>query len=289
MTLGPISGKYIQGVLAARGVRVGEEVLRFAQRLDDAQATALAQQLRRIELGVEQPQDIPAILDSIRAADQAAQQPSPPAASQPRTAAPPSSRLARSAGALAGSRERRKTPAAAPDQDLALLRSHGVHVWGSSGALKVELARRAAASTDEGDPQPYTVQIEGARKGRDGYAWERKLIFQFTRGELPLVTAFLLGFAGPSLVLSNHGPSADKQLTLQEQGDRLFCRLTQLGEAPIAVPIPAADVFACAEICCAALALNRPTCPPEMQLALLRRVGQLVSARSTSVGQGAAA
>ena len=154
------------------------------------------------------------------------------------------------------------------------LRSHGVHIYGKSAALKIELDTLRGHETQA--ECHYTVLIEGANKGKAmGYDWGAKIPFQLTRRELPLVAAFLLGFSSSKLELKNHGPEANKSLTLEEQKGKLFVKVAQTGRAPVPVPVEPADVFAWGELCMVALQLNRPTVSPGIHLALLRRVGRM--------------
>jgi len=267
------NARSINGILKARGVRTPplDKIEAYARGLTPEQDAEVKERLWRIERGTEHPDDIPALLEAIRGTpDKAAAHLASEAPVPEKGAQTPAS----------GRATRRPAAPAAPEAattgeraDLAWLRSHGAHVWASSAALKFELTPLRRGE-DEDAPQQYTVQIEGAKK-REGRAdWEHKVIFQLTLRELPLFAAFLLGYAGQKMSLHNHGPNADKSLSLEDQGNRFFCRLAEAGSI-VPVPIDPLDAFRCAEIALAALHLNRPTCPPEMQLALLRRLGAM--------------
>lgn len=260
------NARSINGILKARGVRTPplDQIEAYARGLTPEQDAEVKERLWRIERGTERSDDIPALLEAIRATQEKAAAPEA-------VEAPVAAKGARRRPSAAAAPE-----AATPSQraDLAWLRSHGAHVWASSAALKVELTPQRRGEDGEDAPPQYTVQIEGAKK-RDGRAdWEHKIIFQLTLRELPLVAAFLLGYAGEKLSLQNHGPNADKSLFLEDQGNKFFCRLAEAGSI-VPVPIDSLDAFRCAEIALAALHLNRPTCPPEMQLAMLRRLGSM--------------
>lgn len=162
------------------------------------------------------------------------------------------------------------------EADLALLRQHGMHVYGKSAALKIELSQLRAG---DGDSAPhYTLQLEGATSDAGRYDWRRKIAFQFTRRELPLLAAFLLGHAGTSLSFDNHGPGNDKHLTINDQGKHCFVRLRATGHTMVTVPVSPPDVFAWGELALVALQLNRPLLAAESQIALLRRLGAMVRA-----------
>jgi hypothetical protein len=96
-----------------------------------------------------------------------------------------------------------------------------------------------------------------------------------TRPELPVVAAFTRGFAGTHLELAGHGEYHDKSLTLEDQGHKLFARLTQRGAGTIALPVFPAETFAISEILLAALQLNRPLISAGAHEGLLRRVGDM--------------
>jgi len=271
------SERSISVILKARGVRTPPpaQVQAYLRSLSQGELAEVNDRLWRIERGTERPEDIPALLDAIRATPQATQN-----AQQPSAQDTGSQAAAKAPARTTRSKDRsapKKNTAPADAGQLAWLRSHGVHVWATSAALKFELSPLRKAQEDEDAPLQYSVQLEGAKK-RDGRAdWEHKIIFQLTVRELPLVAAFLLGYAGEQIALHNHGPNADKSLTLQDQKGKIFCRLLEAG-AVVPVPIDAMDVYRCAEIALAALHLNRPSCPPEMQLAMLRRVGTMYQA-----------
>lgn len=250
MSLPALSPRAVNGTLAARGIKVPDlgQVAAYVEGLDGAGVEHLSQLLHRISLGVEDSQEVEQLLAEIRVA--------------PATA--------RSAERLPGRNEAKRT---APRSDLKLLRSHGAHVFGSSAALKVELVP-CSEGPGRDEHATYSVLVEGAKKQGDHYAWDRKISFQLTRRELPVVTAFMLGLGGERLDLRNHGADHDKFLELEDQGHKIFAKLRQ-GNAAVAVPIEAGDVAACAEILLAALQLNRPTVPIEGQLAILRRVGRM--------------
>jgi hypothetical protein len=162
------------------------------------------------------------------------------------------------------------------DSHTDFLRSNGLHVYGGTAALKIELDTLGGGAQDR--QAGYTVQIEGARKEPgSGYAWHRKIQFQLTKRELPLMAAFLLGYGGPSIEFANHGPAHDKGLSVMDQGRRLYVRLRQQGTT-IPVPIEPPDVYAWGEICMLALQLNRPSLGTEGQLAMLRRIGRMTTA-----------
>lgn len=179
---------------------------------------------------------------------------------------------------------RYSSPAAAPgraaetaNSQTALLRAHGMHVYASSAALKIELD--VLRGSEEGGAPQYTLQIEAARSSNGRYQWQQKVPFQLTARELPVLASFLLGFAGSSLAFRNHGPNTDKSLEIEDQGAKLYVKLGYASRAPIPVPVDAADVFAWGELCLVALRLNRPLLDGQATLALLRRLGKMIGSR----------
>lgn len=251
---------YVSQVLRGRGVPPPpkEEIAAYLGSLTGEALAHETGRLRRIALGVEEADDVPRLLAAIRDFPSNAPSPSPP--------------LVRREPATKHDSRARST---APDPHTEFLRSNGVHIYGASAALKIELDTFASG---EGRQAAYTVQVEGARKEPGGgYAWHRKIQFQLTRRELPLMAAFLLGYGGTAIEFGNHGPANDKALSVRDQGRNLYVRLRQQG-ATIPVPVEPPDAYAWGEICLLALQLNRPSLAAEGQLAMLRRIGRMTTA-----------
>jgi hypothetical protein len=233
-----------------------ESINRYVKSLALPAASAEAGALiRKIAQGVDRADELQTLLDKIRNAP------------DEQTGSPALPRRSTKLGPLAGR------------PDVALLRAHGIHIYGQQAALTIELDTLA---TDDGAPVEYTLLIEGTRKNGGAYDWTRKIPFQLTRRELPLVAAFILGyFSEKQLDFKYHGPANDKHLHLADQGCNLFVKLSQGGQALVAVPVEPADVYAWGELCMVALNLNRPTVSAEAQLALLRRIGQMPGLKRT--------
>lgn len=280
--------RYVHQVLRDRGFPVKSlaAVEAFVQSLDPGQVEDMGERVRRLALGVEREDDGETLLAAINAATlRAAPKPqqSPTVAPQqvepagsdalapPATAA--SEPLARSGPVHAAVRSA-PVPKSSPSQEvLEVLRQHGMHVYATSAALKIELGTLREGHAD-GSSQ-YTVQLDAARaRAGGGYDWTAKIPFQFTRRELPLLAAALLGFRTEPLKIGNHGPNADKHFELVDQKAHLYVKV-RAGGAPIGVPVGPADVFAWGELCLVALQLNRPAVGTEGHLALLRRIGKM--------------
>lgn len=272
MTLAPPHPRYVLQVLSDRGIRPSpsaEAVQCWSAALTVEDGHYEAARLRRIAAGVEDTDEAAELLAQIQAAHQQGPEQLAPALTDAR---PP---------VLAEEREFRGSASPVPKQhadaaELVKLRASGFHVYGSRAAAKIELTalRRSAAS----DRKQYTVQVEGAGKLASGFDWHHKIIFQLMARELPLMAAFLLGFAGDQISLTNHGPNADKFLSLEDQGSRMFLKLGHAGERPIALPVEAPEVFRWGETVVSAMHLNQPDVPPELLPALLRRVGGMMMA-----------
>jgi hypothetical protein len=273
--------KYLEQVLRDRGIPLPplRQLEQFVDSLSAAQIPEMEERLRKLALGVEQREDLEALLDGIdehapgapaKAADVAAAAESAAPSEPPRPARKPT----RSSGADAPDNK-------LPADVVAMLRQHGLHVYANSAALKIELDTLREGETS--GVLQYTVQIEAAAgsKGRPAgsnahrYDWRAKVPFQFTRRELPLLAAYLLGLGGKKLTLTNHGPEADKWFEAEDQGSHVYVKLGHTGRAPITLPVGAADVFAWGELCLVAMHLNRPSVSTEGHLALLRRIGRM--------------
>mgnify|MGYP003576071492 CR=1 FL=1 len=254
-----VSGRQVIDTLRARGAQVPAQAVvdHYLQSLGEEALHDLSVIVRKIRSGVESPGEFQQLVSTLRAL------PSAPAER------PPAPQPSHVPSVPAGSTATR-------EQGLKLLRAHGTHVYASSAAIKLELAQPRAS--EAGGEAQYTVQVEGTRKQGASFDWGRKIAFQLTRRELPLLTAFLLGFAGKKVEFRNHGDDRDKALTLEDQDQKVFLRLVQRDQPPIALPVEPEDLYYCGEICMVALQLNRPLLGPEDRLALLRRVGAMHAA-----------
>lgn len=173
---------------------------------------------------------------------------------------------------------KRKAVAAADSAERAALRDQGMHIYAGKAAMKIELDMLRAA---EGDPSRLTVQIELAPAvAPRSFDWEQKIPFQFTRRELPLLGAMLMGYAGGSLVLTNHGPDHDKRLELHQQGNVLYVKLRQ-GIKTLAMPVEAADLFGWVAITITALKNHHQALDSGALFEILKRTGAMHAAAST--------
>lgn len=247
--LGAISPRALARTLEVRGIRIHsvESVDAYVNGLDPDGRAWLLRLLHDIERGVEDTHELDKLLEGFSTAVGVAA-PTPDA----RSAAKPN---------------------LPQRQDLSTLRAYSTHVWATSAAMSVELTPLEESRSEA--PPTYSVRFEAARKVDGAYDWKNKIIVQLTRSELPTVGAFVLGFAGARLELSGHGEYHDKSLTLEDQGHKLFARLSQRGAATIALPVPPAETCAIGEVLLAALQLNRPLISPTAHEALLRRVGDM--------------
>lgn len=167
----------------------------------------------------------------------------------------------------------------AHDQDRPWIRDQGVHIYAGKTAMKVELDLLRAP---DGEAAKYTVQIELAPSSAPRvYDWHRKVAFQFTRRELPLLAAMLMGFAGDALVLTNHGPDHDKRLEIHQQGNKLFVKIRQGGTA-YSMPVEASDVFAWTAIAMTALKKNNDALDSGVFLEMLKRTGEMLRPITTN-------
>ena len=145
--------------------------------------------------------------------------------------------------------------------------------------MKVELDLLRAP---DGEAAKYTVQIELAPSSAPRvYDWHQKVAFQFTRRELPLLAAMLMGFAGDALVLTNHGPDHDKKLEIHQQGNKLFVKIRQGGTA-YSMPVEASDVFAWTAIAMTALKKNNDALDSGVFLEMLKRTGEMLRPITTN-------
>lgn len=115
-----------------------------------------------------------------------------------------------------------------------------IKVYGSSAALTFDATLTAK-------DQCPTVTVESACARNDGsgsYDWDNKIAFQFSKGELPVVAAVLLGYL-PHCEFRFHGPSRNKScaLSLDPSQTRYVLTMAGDGKAQRRVPIGPEDAF----------------------------------------------
>ena len=146
------------------------------------------------------------------------------------------------------------------------------HIYGAKAALTIELDR--LREVDESGQERWSLLVEAATaRAPRQYGWDNKIAFQITRRELPLVTACLMGYLD-AVEFKNHGSSSDKGLSVQNQGDKLFVKVSQATRT-IAVPVTSSDVHAWLELAMLALRKNAPDLGDVVQLAMLKRVADM--------------
>lgn len=271
--------RYLEQVLRDRGIPHPpiRQLEAFIGQLSEAELPVMEERLRKLALGAEQQEDLDALLQGINAARQEPAQLLEMEAPSARKAGTKSTPRHAVDGEKVRPQRVPPTEEKLPAEVLATLRQHGMHVYASSAALKIELATLRAGEAS--GALQYTVQIDGAKAKGNGYDWIRKVPFQFTRRELPVLAAFLLGMGGKKLAFANHGPNTDKHLEIEDQGAHLFVKMRVSGGPVVALPVPPADVFGWGELCLVGLQMNRPAIGTDGHLALLRRIGRMGDAR----------
>ncbi|MDZ4125789.1 MAG: hypothetical protein U1E02_16670 [Hydrogenophaga sp.] len=271
-----LSHKWLRQVLTDRGVKAPSDAAcaAFVESLDPAGHEQARAFLNAVTKGVESTDGMTAFLASINAAHREAA----PVATEPLAvrSLPLPSRNSRPVPPATP--VKRKAVAAADSAERAALRDQGMHIYAGKAAMKIELDMLRAA---EGDPSRLTVQIELAPAvAPRSFDWEQKIPFQFTRRELPLLGAMLMGYAGGSLVLTNHGPDHDKRLELHQQGNVLYVKLRQ-GIKTLAMPVEAADLFGWVAITITALKNHHQALDSGALFEILKRTGAMHAAAST--------
>jgi len=243
----------------------------FLEHLSDQEWAIVANQLRAIEMGVEGSgvmSELKSRMDL--AVPTAVATPAPTAIAQGELVGhgPEFEQKA----SLSKKAEPQKTKQPKP-----WFRDEGIHIYGGRAALKIELD---ALKSDEDETQRYTVQLEIApAKAVRSYDWTRKIPFQFTKKELPMLAAVLLGYV-PSLEIGNHGPENDKAISIVDQGTNLLVKVKQ-GAKTLMIPVEPADAHAWTMVCLLALKKNHPEIDGTLLLETVRRlsVGMLARPR----------
>lgn len=277
MPVTALSHKWLRQVLTDRGVKAPSDAAcaAFVKSLEPAGHEQARTFLNAVAKGVESTDQMAAFLEAISAAHRevTAVPPEPLAV----RAVQPSTRNTRSAPPVPALK--RKPVAAAVNFERAVLRDQGMHIYAAKAAMKVELDVLRAA---EGGPSRLTVQIELAPAAAPrSFDWGQKIPFQFTRRELPLLGAMLMGYAGESLVLTNHGPDHDKRLELHQQGSVLYVKLRQ-GTTTLAMPVDAADLYGWVALTVTALKNHHQALDSGALFEILKKTGAMHAAASTS-------
>lgn len=133
-----------------------------------------------------------------------------------------------------------------------------------------------------------TAQIEAApAKGEKTYEWEKKVSFQLTVAELPLVFGVLFGFL-TKIELSGHGATNDKSLTIEDQGSKFFMSMRVRGGAPLALPVLPKDTYAIMAMIFGQMKANNPELSDNQLMMLARRVCEKTTTQSAAPARAAA-
>lgn len=135
--------------------------------------------------------------------------------------------------------EQASQPTASPDREMDSETDgwgESFHVYGGKAALCFNADRTRSGT--------HTIALDAASTlAPKVYDWKNKIRIQFTRGELPVVAAVLLGFK-QECEFKNHGPGNDKGFSLKRQdGGKIFASVFAAGQPLKAVPIFAPDLM----------------------------------------------
>lgn len=267
-----VSPKWIAQVFRDRGIPVPsvDNMGGVIAHLDEEELDRLYQAVLLVERAVETKETIPWLqaifknkpVSSLREASPLV---APPKKDQPAELAPKVPPQL-----LAEQRDKRS-----PKQESAVevpRKNH--HIYGKKAAITIELdtLRKQAGSTET----VWTVVFEAADSVGRTTDWDEKIQFQLMRRELPLVASWLLGMVDKPVLLEYHGPDRDKSLYLEDQGSKLYVKVSQ-GTRVVSLPVDHADMHALGQIVLEALQLNAPGTGEYMQVQLLRRVAAMAN------------
>jgi hypothetical protein len=109
-----------------------------------------------------------------------------------------------------------------------------VRCYGSSAALTVEATSLLVKRVEAG----HTVNLDVAPRLGEEVIWDRKITFQLSETELPIMAGLCLGYL-PKAVFKRPG----KGLELNRQAGKIFLSATQGSGAVYALPIPIGSTF----------------------------------------------
>jgi hypothetical protein len=98
-----------------------------------------------------------------------------------------------------------------------------------------------------------TLRIESAPGPHpdkpDQYHWEKKIIFNLTADELPVLVATMLGLL-PECTFSNHGPQNNKSMSMKYQEQNLYLTMNEGSESRNAVRIDVGPAYHATVLAC---------------------------------------
>lgn len=157
---------------------------------------------------------------------------------------------------------------------------------GAAWGEKLRIFRRNAAlvvessETSAGEPTlSFDAAVSAGRDGR-GYAWDGKLVFQLTAGELPIFACVVLGLL-TSAEFKNHGAAHDKAMSVEHQGRNLFIKVQQRNRPLCAVPVDPAQAFELSALACRRLAAANRLSVPAVVALLGRTTARMVAAEQS--------
>lgn len=161
------------------------------------------------------------------------------------------------------------------DPNAQAVQRDNIHVYGGKAALTFERELRRQGTA--------TIAIDAAPKSEDGAVnWNKKIRFQVSRSELPLVAGVFLGVI-PEIRFDYHGDERNKSLHLINRAPNYIVRV-MAGDTGMAVPLGPSDAYYVGCLCLDALIESRPGLPIEGHLAMIR-----MAANAHNAGVAAAA
>lgn len=163
------------------------------------------------------------------------------------------------------------TPAASGEAEGNGRRFLSFHLYGGKAAMcfSLNVTRRGSFPT---------VQIEAATaKGEKVYDWDKKVSFQLTVAELPLVFGVLFGFS-ERIELTGHGPTNDKSLTIEDQRSKFFMSMRVRGGGTFAIPVLPKDTYAIMAMIFGQMKANNPELSDNQLMLLAKRVCEKTAA-----------
>ncbi|NMG30614.1 hypothetical protein [Aromatoleum evansii] len=238
---------------AVRGMRT--------ENADPASLEAARNYLKRTLRTICEP--LPAGNEAPARAPQAEHRPAQPASSglhNPGAPTPPPDNVAQ-----LPRREPSNAPAATGEAEGNGRKFVSFHLYGGKAAMCFSLN-----TTRKGNFP--TVQIEAAAaKGEKVYDWDKKISFQLTIAELPLVFGVLFGFSS-RIELSGHGATNDKALIIEDQGNKFFMSMRVRGGGTFALPVLPKDTYAIMAMIFGQMKANNPELSDTQLMMLARRV-----------------
>lgn len=155
-----------------------------------------------------------------------------------------------------------------PPRNMASLaeREPNIHIYGHDSALAIDKEMHRSGA--------HTIGIDAAEKKGNKVFWDRKIRFQATPEELPVIAAVLMGFL-PECEFKFHGRERNKSLAVMRRANAILFRVSSGGQS-YTVAVPAGHAFGVSAAVMCQVMRNSPGIDGTLAVAQLKSIASLV-------------